>query len=45
VEVEKLLQASAKVGRHGARDWALIVLAYRHGDQCRDIWALAQNLL
>ncbi|MHB8747092.1 MAG: tyrosine-type recombinase/integrase, partial [Gammaproteobacteria bacterium] len=29
-EVEKLLQASGKVGRHGARDRTLILLAYRH---------------
>src|SRR5208283_3282149 len=29
-EVEKLLQASSKVGRHGARDRTLILLAYRH---------------
>jgi type 1 fimbriae regulatory protein FimE len=28
-EVEKLLQASSKVGRHGARDRTLILLAYR----------------
>jgi integrase len=30
-EVEKLLQVSSKVGRHGARDRTLILLAYRHG--------------
>ncbi|NNM62874.1 MAG: tyrosine-type recombinase/integrase, partial [Steroidobacteraceae bacterium] len=30
-EVEKLLQASSQVGRHGARDRTLILLAYRHG--------------
>jgi len=29
-EVERLLQASGKVGRHGARDRTLILLAYRH---------------
>jgi site-specific recombinase XerD len=28
-EVEKLLQASANVGRHGARDRTLILLDYR----------------
>jgi integrase len=30
-EVEKLLQASSKVGRHGVRDRTLILLAYRYG--------------
>ena len=30
-EVDKLLQASAKLGRHGARDRTLIRIVYRHG--------------
>ncbi len=30
-EVEKVLKASGQVGRHGARDRTLILLAYRHG--------------
>ena len=30
-EVERLLKASGQVGRHGARDRTLILLAYRHG--------------
>ena len=30
-EVDKLLQASSKLGRHGARDRTLILIAYRHG--------------
>lgn len=30
-EVEKLIQAARKVGRHGDRDAAIILLMFRHG--------------
>jgi type 1 fimbriae regulatory protein FimE len=39
-EVEKLLQASSRVGRHGARDRTLILLAYRHGLRVSELVAM-----
>ena len=39
-EVEKLLQASSKLGRHGARDRTLVLLAYRHGLRVSELVSL-----
>jgi type 1 fimbriae regulatory protein FimB/type 1 fimbriae regulatory protein FimE len=39
-EVEKVLQASGKLGRHGARDRTLILIAYRHGMRVSELVAL-----
>ena len=39
-EVEKVLQAASKLGRHGARDRTLILLAYRHGFRVSELVSL-----
>jgi integrase len=39
-EVDKVLQAASRRGRHGARDRTLILLAYRHGLRVSELVAL-----
>src|SRR5450759_4111630 len=39
-EVEKVLQAAGRLGRHGPRDRTLILLAYRHGLRVSELVAL-----
>jgi type 1 fimbriae regulatory protein FimE len=39
-EVEALMAAAASLGRHGARDAALILLAYRHGLRVSELVSL-----
>lgn len=42
-EVERLMAAAAQVGRHGHRDAALILLAYRHGLRVGELVALRRD--
>jgi type 1 fimbriae regulatory protein FimE len=39
-EVEKLIAAAGKVGRHGFRDGSMILLAYRHGLRVSELVSL-----
>jgi type 1 fimbriae regulatory protein FimB/type 1 fimbriae regulatory protein FimE len=44
-EVEKLIRAAGRVGRHGHRDATLILLAYRHGLRVSELVALRWDQL
>lgn len=45
VEVEQLINAAGKVGRHGHRDATIILLAYRHGLRVTELVSLRWDQL
>ena len=44
-EVEKVIKAAGRIGRHGARDAALIQVTYRHGLRVSEVVALRWDQL
>lgn len=44
-EVEALMEAAAKLGRHGHRDKALILLAFRHGLRVAELVSLRWDMI
>ena len=44
-EVDALMNAAAKLGRHGHRDQTLILLAYRHGFRVSELVSLRWDML
>ena len=44
-EVERLIGQAGKLGRHGARDAALLMLAYRHGLRVSELVALRWDMV
>jgi type 1 fimbriae regulatory protein FimE len=44
-EVQKLIEQAGKLGRHGQRDAALLMLAYRHGLRVSELVALRWDMV
>ena len=44
-EVEHLMNAARSVGRHGHRDFTLILIAYRHGLRVSELVALRWDMV
>lgn len=44
-EVERLISQAGKLGRHGTRDAALLMLAYRHGLRVSELVALRWDMI